>query len=56
MLWLIDPHEPEKPYPADPIVNLIATAVAAGLMDPPELPVCPVIDLSAVRIEGSTYD
>lgn len=56
MLWLIDPREPEKPYPADPVVNLIATAVAAGLMDPPDLPVRSVIDLGAVRIVGPIYD
>jgi hypothetical protein len=55
MLWLIDPEEPHNAYPADMLTSLIATAVAAGLMDPPDLPVRGVADLAKVRQEN-VYD
>jgi len=55
MLWLIDPETPDRPYPADLLTALVATAIAAGLMDAPDLPVRSVADPSKVRQEGS-YD
>jgi hypothetical protein len=55
MLWLIDEESPHDARPADMLTSLVASAVAAGLMDPPDLPVRSVIDLSKVRQEGG-YD
>lgn len=55
MLWLIDDEAPHDARPADMLTSLIATAVAAGLMDMPDLPVRNVIDLAKVRQE-SGYD
>jgi len=55
MLWLIDDEAPHNAHPADPLTSLVATAVAAGLMDMPELPVRGVIDLAKIRQEGG-YD
>jgi hypothetical protein len=53
-LWLWDDDPQFCMYPADRLTTLAATAIAAGLMDPPRLDVRPlppnVVELAAYRV------
>lgn len=53
MLWLIDDEPPHHVYPADLATSLVATAIAAGLMDAPALPKsAEIVDLTPIRHEA----
>lgn len=52
MLWLIDDEPPHHVYPADLATSLVATAIAAGLMDAPEpSKSAEIVDLTTIRHE-----
>lgn len=54
-LWLYDDDPCWSMYPADALTTLAATAIAAGLMDPPKPPRLDVRPLPPNVVEMAAY-